>query len=1134
MCLRLNPATSWLGVLLSCSALLLGSARAAESGASDSREDVLFEGFEQGELSGWSLERNHTEATATLVRSAGRNGKVLRIEKPDDTGNLSLIRRVPVRPEADYVISYDIRSDEVSYTSGFYLLIAGFAEGKSTGEYHTLYFDNRRKFPGVGRESTPVTLGRWQTSRHLLKGPRQATEWEVRLIVKDGRQKFSLDNLSIRKAGAEYNDTAPTPVFQQTINQTQADIELFELVPGFTYRFRAALTSTENGKKGVQGLSAELRFSDRHGNPLENRQILLDLTQDWQGGKIVVGGSLAVPDLAYSAHLQLGNTDEIQQFKNPKTARTWKEIEITELGRGLILDELVQQRLSADLEGREIQADNTPMTKMSAAELKALKQHLARRTPVNAEVMLKNGGMSFSFEGKPVSPFMTGSFPGLSAYQGHELLVAQGAEIVRASLKGGGPSNQWIEDGKYDFSELDEAVYLSLLKNPDAYVYITNLVLVSPPWWGEKHPDAIMRTDDQKGLITKGPYMFALEAAGVESGEAAARVKALNAQRNQWEHRTGNRHMATYVPSLASEAYRRDMGEYLKALADHIQRQPYSGAVVGFHLSWGFDGQWNYPLLIFKPPQPGQGIGKVPDYSPAMLQRSRQFLREKYQTDEALRKAWGDTGVTIDTATIPSQKERDIGKAYLNPESEQRVIDYNFLYANLPAEAINEFAMKLKGAFSRKVLVGGYYNDIAVLSGSGVRPNGQREILKGKGIDLFTGPSYDGRSAGMPGSFTYMPDSYRLHEKLLLTEVDHRPFTLLSRSYSGNEIFDTPEKSVAVLQREFMAAICRGHGLWTLDLGLGGGWFHAPLILDTFKELLTIQRESLEADRSSIAKMAVFAGYESKNFQGTAFNGGYPRELLEAQRVRWNQAGVPIDQYLLSDLPGLERKYQIYIIMMGAFLRPDELQAIEALKRDGNILVFYNATNIITAQSATDAEAMSRLIGMQVAISRVPLLKAKVAEPVHALFKNAPKHLGVADFGKEAGFPSFYVTDEAATPLLTFDNGKTAAAIRQHEGWTSVFYAPLGQIPEEFYANLAELKGIHAYNKPGDAMYFCQDYIGIHAARTGDREIRLPGKFRVKEIFSGKNYGVTDSIPLNMKVGENAFFRISPEPATQL
>ena len=104
--------------------------------------------------------------------------------------------------------------------------------------------------------------------------------------------------------------------------------------------------------------------------------------------------------------------------------------------------------------------------------------------------------------------------------------------------------------------------------------------------------------------------------------------------------------------------------------------------------------------------------------------------------------------------------------------------------------------VSLKSSSPKKVIVLAYFQDM-------LRNLGHDLVLSGHGLDISGVPNYECREVGQSGINPHLCDSYRLHGKIAFPEIDYRLFTTMYRSYKGNQLFETPRKSISVLQREF-------------------------------------------------------------------------------------------------------------------------------------------------------------------------------------------------------------------------------------------------------------------------------------------------------------------------------------------
>jgi hypothetical protein len=124
--------------------------------------------------------------------------------------------------------------------------------------------------------------------------------------------------------------------------------------------------------------------------------------------------------------------------------------------------------------------------------------------------------------------------------------------------------------------------------------------------------------------------------------------------------------------------------------------------------------------------------------------------------------------------------------------------------------------------------------------------------------------------------------------------------------------------------------------------------------------------------------------------------------------------------------------------------------------------------------------------------------------------------------------PSFFACDDDADVLGRFcENGQAALAIKQLDGWTSVYSAP-HVLRSELLASLASYAGCHIYTTSDDVLYANRNFVAIHAAKTGKRTIKFPHPVSPYEVYEQKYFGenVTE-IEVGMRLGQTLMFSIN-------
>jgi hypothetical protein len=81
------------------------------------------------------------------------------------------------------------------------------------------------------------------------------------------------------------------------------------------------------------------------------------------------------------------------------------------------------------------------------------------------------------------------------------------------------------------------------------------------------------------------------------------------------------------------------------------------------------------------------------------------------------------------------------------------------------------------------------------------------------------------------------------------------------------------------------------------------------------------------------------------------------------------------------------------------------------------------------------------------------------------------------------------------------------------------------------HRNFARFSATHVYDEQDDVIYADTASVAVHAVMPGRREIRLPGRFRVRDVIAGKPAsGATDRVTFDVKGPVTRWFRLEPAP----
>ncbi len=654
----------------------------------------------------------------------------------------------------------------------------------------------------------------------------------------------------------------------------------------------------------------------------------------------------------------------------------------------------------------------------------------------------------------------------------------------------------WTGPEQYDFSRLDARLDSYLQINSNA-LFLGRVLLTPGAWFGQKYPDEITRRDDgtPAGMFRGGPH-----------------------------------------PSFSSEHYRELSHKAMAALVQHLEEK-YGDHIAGYQAGNGFGGEW-LPFNSFWEVRPGQAPPAkfgVEDYSPAAKTDFRRWLREKYRTGAALRRAWGDAKVTLDSAEPPNETERYTTPhgIFFDPAQSSRAPDYFAFYNDSVATVLIENCRWLKELTRGRKIAGAFYgylwcnfpNLSAVHSGQ----LGLTRVLRAPEVDFICSPyTYDNKYVGGPNNSQSLPEAAQLHGKLYFNEVDTETWLTQRQWRWGNSVNNpkTWEETRGLLIRDFGYSFTKGFGLWWTDLF--GGTFHDDKIIQLFASLRKIDEQNLDADKTSIAEIAVVLDESGFMYCGD----GEPlfNALLTAQK-QWQLGfiGAPWEPHLLSDMDNPKLKdFKLYIFLNTFHVTPARREAIHArLKRNGATAVWVYAPGYIGDKLSVDA--MSALTGIKLAENNTAgELHVDLTRTNHNYTKSLPENfaygtdVNVADIirfydhrvylkdPRDPGLqrdlpgfrvsPRFFADDPQATVLGKLAGlDKPGLVVKEVNGWTSIYSsAPI--LPAALLRNIAREAGCHIYSDANDVVYANRNFLCLYAPAGGTRTVRLPEKRRVTDL----------------------------------
>ena len=615
------------------------------------------------------------------------------------------------------------------------------------------------------------------------------------------------------------------------------------------------------------------------------------------------------------------------------------------------------------------------------------------------------------------------------------------------------------QPGQYDFSMVEPQMRAILKEDPQALFHL-RIYFETGPWWNELHPDECEIGSDGKRL-------------------------------NQ---------------SYASEVWRRDVKDFLRAYIDHLKHIGLYDRVFAYQVQAGICGEWIKNTTSMQP--------IFGDFSQPMRRHFRQWLRQQYHTDAELQAAWANPGITLQTAEVPSGEQQLNAKHYMfrDPSREQAVIDYYRCLAELVADDMIDFCHTVKELTDGQALAGaffGYLMDLAwndCFFGADIDGGystiqrcghlGLRRALEAPDVDYLVSP-YGYAFRGLGGDGLPMPptESVRLHNKLYILEEDshlHNEQDPTGRNFNRKH-------TLSIYQREFNQTITHGLGIWWFaDWPAGSYAQQNPSFQPWLIKFRQLGTWAMQLDRSPRSEVAVLVDDESFMYESLRNSVDLP--LIFRQRVTsLARFGAPHDVYLLNDLlDGKLPDYKLYI-----FLNPFHLDDTRRRKlrqqvcRDGKTALWLYAPGYLKDTPALSN--MTDLTGFSFDKWDPPWGQLMhVTNFAHPITQNVPQDLF---WGSSAPIgPNFHVQDDDAIELgqlvYTLGRCKPGFALKEMDGWNSV-YLSSPDVPAPVLRGIARHAGVHLYSEAGDVLHATPDLLGIHTVSGGPREFRLPRRTEV-------------------------------------
>lgn len=693
-----------------------------------------------------------------------------------------------------------------------------------------------------------------------------------------------------------------------------------------------------------------------------------------------------------------------------------------------------------------------------------VEKHIAPPLPADApdfraELVSRDGMVAIAVNGELIAPVTYLAGGGIWNPNTDDIVAKVGAAGIPMVEYGLKTNCSFRGPGDYDFSFIDRDIRRILKLSPAVFIGV-NVRIDFFSEWNTQHPAELIG------------YSTGIAEGGNDIGRRIA-------------------------PSMASELFRKEASEYLAALLRHLQKHTWYKRIIYMRVSHGVFSEWAY-----------YGMGnEMPDTGPAMTRRFRTYLKELYQTDDVLQKAWHRTDVTLATATVPGAAERRGKDRYVrNPADshDKQTIDYYHCHAHVVAETILRLARTVKEN-APKLLVGAYYGYI-LSSPYPYSEKGNAEldyVLSSPDIDFLSCPyGYEEscRAVGGDGMPRSLPSIFLRHQKLHIFEADTR--TLYTGKNSLNHAKSAADNA-ALIKRDFANGFLRGCGVQFLQVNQRSprAWFNGPEILTVFHQGVSFYPELYRHAPNSVASdIAVVLDHNA------LLEHSYPERnrqqmmkpaLAEYALHALNRTGYLYDLLSPADLIAKSPRQYRAVVFLNAINQPDAptQEWLRQFRQHGQTVVWCYAPGLVTPDGWS-VPAMEHLTGIRLAVE-------EVRKPLAVILANGSQMNYISRKIPLAESPHVHAEDAAAVVLGHYADGNQPALVRKPlpDGSTAVFSgAPITEpaVWQEIFGHA----GLHRLTADPAILIGGSRGLGVHTGTAGTITISLPVPVKsVKDLF---------------------------------
>ena len=578
--------------------------------------------------------------------------------------------------------------------------------------------------------------------------------------------------------------------------------------------------------------------------------------------------------------------------------------------------------------------------------------------------------------------------------------------------------------------------------------------------------------------------------------------------------------MHARFPFPGSEVYRKDAMDAVKKFIKYVEAK-YPNNIAGYHPSGGNSSEWFYGAT-FEPNFNG--------FSPATKKAWRKWLKEKYKTDSALQKAWGKADVSIETANVPTEKERrNLVFPLVDPERSAHVVDFNVFLQDsmcdiilLAAKTIRETAPK--GRLS--VVFYGYGNIFAGTS-KGPAYSGHyalRKVLNSPDIDIFTSPiSYSEREFGAIKCVQAPTETSALSGKLWLDEDDNRTWLAPesgSPPYSLDHLQVDRETTKKVMRRNMAQQTLKNVGSWWMDL-FGCGWYLDRELWNVMDEFKEIENEFIKNPSTYVPDVALTYDEHSMCYVAGSPHVNRTTTRTVVYLPRFSAVnGTTLGYYLFDDILEGRITPKLHYVSAAFALNEKQRQLLRKSQERMTNVYMWNVGYIDTDTGKFSIDAIEKATGFKVEFAGTTKTLVKPT-------KEGEK-LGLTQMGDNFDVSLLFspVVKQGDVVLANYNNGKPAIVVR-YSGSKPQIFCGITLLNQQATACFGKIAGAHQYVDNNAVATANANYVAFHTTKDGKHTLTLKEEAEVFDVLENKKLGRFKTKTFDLKKGDVKLFKLS-------